>query len=39
LRSRAYVDYNWPKHARRIHSERCVTIPINPPGWSFQVER
>lgn len=31
-------NFRWPKHAARIGVEEAPKIPINPPGWSIQLE-
>lgn len=33
----ALVDQQWPVHAARLRAGEAVTVPINPPDWSFSV--
>jgi hypothetical protein len=37
FRSLKYVDYHWENYAKKIESGEYVRVPINPPGWCFDV--
>lgn len=39
LREPAYADMQWSLFAPRIRAGEVVTVPINPPGWTIQVQR
>jgi hypothetical protein len=32
-------DFHWREYAERIGKEQPLSIPINPPGWSFVLSR